>query len=326
MNAHPYGWWSLLPSLVAIALAIATRRVVLSMLFGLFAGAMITCHGHPARAVADTLELHLWSSLVEESRLRVFGFTLLMGAMVGVVERSGGMAGLVRIVSRWACNRRRGQVATWMLGMLIFFDDYANTLLLGNTLQPLCERLKISKEKLAYLVDSTAAPVAGLAVISTWVAGEIEFVRAGLDGLGLEDNSVSAFRLFIQSIPYRFYVLWSLAFVLLVGLMQRDFGPMLQAERRCLRSSPPADRDARPQDVVQASGWWNAILPVLATLVAVLWFLRLTGRAALADQAKSASQWQIFGAADSYFAPSGEPSSGWSSRSFCARSAVTDLA
>lgn len=302
MDTHPYGWLSLLPSLVAIVLAIATRHVVLSMLFGLAAGSLITAQGDVVQALVDTCELHLWHSLIQEERLRVFGFTVLMGAMVGVVERMGGMAGLVAVVSRWAHDRRRGQLAAWFLGLLVFFDDYANTVLLGNTLQPLCERLRISKEKLAYLVDSTAAPVAGLAVISTWVAGEIDFVRSGLDSLGAAQD-VSAFGLFIQSIPYRFYVLGALAFVFLVAWTQRDFGPMLRAEQRTWQGDDRPISDAGGLSVtITPSGWWNAVVPVLGTVFAVLWLLWLTGsRAAeIPPDGSPPSLMAIFGAADSY--------------------------
>ena len=302
MDVHPYGWLSLWPSLVAIVMAIASRRVVLSMLAGIFVGALLMNQGNPAFALGDTLEIHLWKPLIEEDRLRVFAFTLVMGAMVGVIEKSGGMQALVDLVSPWARNRRRGQLTTWMLGMVVFFDDYANSVLLGQTLQPLCARLKISREKLAYLVDSTAAPVSGLALISTWVAGEIGFVQAGLAGVP-GGSEINAFALFVQTIPYRFYVLWSLAFVFLIGMMQRDFGPMLAAERKVLQqpSSPPRP----PVDIRigKANGWWNAVLPVLVTVLAVLVLLYHTGlRAATPPQGDtSVSLWMIFGAADSYF-------------------------
>ena len=303
MDPHPYGLLSLAPSVVAIVLAIATRHVILSMLAGIFVGALITNGANPIGAVGDTLELHLWKSLTQEERLRVFAFTLMMGAMIGVIQRAGGMRGLVDLVSPWARNRRRGQITTWILGMLVFFDDYANTVLLGNTLQPLSDRLKISREKLAYLVDSTAAPVAGLAVISTWVAGEIGFVQEGLKSVGAQD--ASAFRLFIESIPYRFYVLWALAFVFLVGFFQRDFGPMLKAERLALGSKSNA-RTNNVDDPTQtkSAGWWNAVIPIALTVVAVLWLLIYTGRESLHSEgaAEGATLWQIFGAADSYFA------------------------
>jgi Na+/H+ antiporter NhaC len=304
MEPHPYGWLSVIPSLIAIGLAIATRRVVLSMFIGLFCGALITVHGNVFRALGDTMELHLWQALIQESRLRVFLFTATMGAMVGVIERAGGMAGLVQVVSRYAHNRQRGQLVTWLLGMLVFFDDYANSVLLGSTLRPLCTRLRISREKLAYLVDSTAAPVAGLAVISTWVAGEIDFVQNGLEGLPSSDGTPTAFRLFIASIPYRFYPIWSLAFVALVGWMQRDFGPMLKAEQRCLSGDDTSPELPGPHGDVRPSGWWNAVIPVVVTIASVVAFLYRTGVQSLGDVAvpADASLWQIFGHADSYFA------------------------
>ena len=301
MEEHPFGWLSLLPSLTAIVLAIVTRRVILSMLVGLFVGATITRHGNLFEAVPDTLQIHLWESLVQEDRLRVFAFTILMGAMIGVIERSGGMAGLVQVVSQWASNRQRGQLATWLLGLIVFFDDYANTVLLGNTLQPLCERLRISKEKLAYLVDSTAAPVAGLALISTWVAGEIEFIQNGLDSLPKADERLSAFSMFINSLPYRFYAIWALTFVLLVGLLQRDYGPMLKAERDALSGSRDAAERPPTRNRLRQSGWWNAVLPITVTVSAVLWLLYQNGlQTFTADE--NPSLWQIFGNANSYVA------------------------
>lgn len=304
---HPFGWLSLLPSLVAVVMAIATRRVVTSMLAAIFVGALITNHGNFFSALSEALEIHVWKTFAGEDRLRVFTFTIFMGAMIGVIRRSGGMLGLINVISIWAKNRRRGQVVTWLLGMLVFFDDYANTVLLGSTLQPLCKRLKISKEKLAYLVDSTAAPVAGLALISTWVAGEISFIEDGLKTLPT-DEEVSAFQLFVSSLPYRFYAVWCLIFVLLVGLMRRDYGPMVKVERIAAAGLEPDTIQSANQvsdDDVSPSGWWNAIIPVAVTVAGVLWLLTLTGKQNLAADpidVNTAKLREIFGAADSYYA------------------------
>ena len=300
MDPHPYSWLSLTPSLVAIALAMVTRKVVLSMMIGIFSGAVITNGGSPLYAIVDTLEIHLWKSLIEEDRLRVFAFTILMGSMITVVQRSGGMKGLIAQISPWARNRQRGQITTWFLGMLVFFDDYANTVLLGKTLQPLSDRLRISREKLAYLVDSTAAPVAGLAIVSTWVAGEISFVEDGLNALPINPD-VNAFAIFINSIPYRFYVLFALVFVFLIGFSERDFGPMLKAERKA-GSEPIQSHQERDNSPI--SGWWNAVVPIVGTVTAVLMIMIETGKASLAAEHNLAdvSLWQVFGAADSYYA------------------------
>ena len=121
---------SILPPIVAIILAIVTRRAVLSLFVGIFAGALITAGWNPVTAVHDFFEVHLWPTLVDPGKMRVFAFTLLMGAMVGVISRGGGMQGLVRKPSPYARTRRGGQLTTWALGWAIFFDDYANTILL----------------------------------------------------------------------------------------------------------------------------------------------------------------------------------------------------
>ena len=130
-----YGIWSLLPPLVAIVLAMVTRRVVLSLGVGVFVGSLILSGGNPLLATARSLESYLWKSLADEQHLRVFAFTLLMGAMIGVIHRSGGMHGVVDRLAPWARNRRGGQLLTWSLGLVVFIDDYANSLLLGNTMR-----------------------------------------------------------------------------------------------------------------------------------------------------------------------------------------------
>ena len=199
---------------------------------------------------------------------------------------------------------------TWFLGLLIFIDDYANTLLLGNTMRPLTDRLRISREKLAYLVDSTAAPVAGLAIISTWVAGEIGYIESGFESLKLPAGSVDGFAIFVSTIPYRFYVLFALVFVALVAVLGRDFGPMLAAERQQCRR-PPAERDARRDDTTEPGEhiphrWYNAVVPIVVALGVTIWLLVLTGLQEVHGGSVDARSWrslvQIFGAGDSYLA------------------------
>jgi len=313
---HPYGWLSLLPPVAAILLAITTRRVVASLLGGVFMGAFILAAANasgnaaalaatPFTAVSQTVSVFLWPVLVSESKLYVAAFTLLMGAMVGIVNHAGGMRGLVDVVAQWANNRRRGQLTVWVLGLLIFFDDYANTILLGGTLRPLCDRLKISREKLAYLIDSTAAPVAGLALVSTWVAAEIEFVKNGIDKLpgGVDWN---AYDLFVASIPYRFYVWLALILVAIIGWLNRDFGPMLTAERNAQQRDGGLPQHAAgsvlehsPAEAGATPRWWNAVAPVLLTVGVILWLLYTTGLAAAEADGVTSPQWQdIFGYAN----------------------------
>ncbi len=310
-----YGWLSLLPPIVAIGLAIATRRVLASLLLGIAVGCLIlkdwSVSWNPLTAVADMLESRLWVSLSAPSHLRVFTFTALMGAMIGVIHKCGGMRGVVNVLAPLARSRRGGQIMTWVLGLVIFIDDYANSLLLGNTMQPLTDRLHISREKLAYLVDSTAAPVSGLAVISTWVAGEIGYIESGFTNLKLEHGPVDGFGIFIATIPYRFYVLWALLLVPLIGWLGRDFGPMLKAERRewlrgqrgesyATHQHAPTDDDTAPIP----ERWFNAVIPIVVTLVVTVWLLVVTGRNKMAPTTEELSVWQmliqVFGKGDSY--------------------------
>jgi Na+/H+ antiporter NhaC len=292
MDDHPYGFLSIVPPLTAILLAIATRRIVLSLAVGVLIGCATLHDGALAAMAVDFFETRLWRMLVNEDHLRVFAFTTLMGALVGVISRSGGMKAVVGGLSKFARSRRGGQLTTWAMGLVVFFDDYANSLLLGGTMRPLADRLKISREKLAYLVDATAAPVSGIALISTWVAGEIGFIQNGLDAFGPEsftthnDVSAEAFNLFVETIPYRFYVLLTLLFVPLVALLRRDFGPMLAAERRAIAgqvdgSSPAKSLESSPiePDDDARGRWYDAVAPVALTIAVAVWLLIATGRA-----------------------------------------------
>ena len=302
---HPFGWLSLIPPVVAILLAIVTQRVVPSLLVGIFAGGFVLEHGSLLPAVSNTLTIHLWPTLADGSKLKVFAFTLLMGSMIGIVNRCGGMRGLVDVVSRWARSRRGGQIVVWCLGLFVFFDDYANTLLLGTTLRPLADRLRISREKLAYLVDSTAAPVAGLALVSTWVAVEIGYIQEGLDKLPVEQQW-NAFAIFVQSVPYRFYVIWALLFVPIVAWLGLDMGPMLQAERRSVQghlgtvqTEETVRIDPNLPNGQTPARWYNAVVPIAITVGAIMYLLYATGRAQFGADAHP-SMWEVLGESNSY--------------------------
>lgn len=310
--SHPYGFLSLLPPIIAIALAILTRKAVWSLFAGLLVGSLMMRQGNPIDAIYDLFEVHLWPTLIDPGKLRVFSFTLLMGGLVGLIIRCGGMKGFVELISPLARSRRGGQLTTWAMGWVIFFDDYASSILLGNTLRPVCDRLKISREKLAYIVDSTAAPIAGLSLLSTWVAVEIDYIREGLSGIG-DPAGFSAVELFVASIPYRFYVLGSLVLVALIAILGRDFGPMLTAERRCLTGegdngnadrSGSVTRDDESElntEEIQPSHWINALGPIAVTVAVVIILIYATGASALAKNGDTTSHSlrEIVGAADS---------------------------
>ncbi|QDU73947.1 Malate-2H(+)/Na(+)-lactate antiporter [Bremerella volcania] len=300
MDPHPFGWLSLVPPLVAIALAILTRRTLLSLLFGIVVGAVILQGGNPITGLWSACADYLWVKATDWDKVQVYLFTLLTGGMIGVVSASGGMRGLVNLIVCFANTRVKGQVTGWLMGLAIFFDDYANMLLLGGTLKEVTDRLKISREKLAYIVDSTAAPVAGLALISTWVATEISFIEEGINQISGSEKP-DAFLLFVESIPYRFYSWWALLLVPLVAMTRRDFGPMLKAEVAMLSQGPA--RNAASDDegtLPESSSWLNAAIPVGTMLIAVIAILHWTGYQAATGEEVEPSLLQIIGQGDSY--------------------------
>jgi len=300
MDPHPFGWLSLVPPLVAIFLAILTRRTLISLLVGILVGAVILQNGNPFTGLWSAGVDYLWVKATDWDKVQVYLFTLLTGGMIGLVSASGGMRGLVNHIVRFANTRVKGQVTGWLMGLAIFFDDYANMLLLGGTLQEVTDRLKISREKLAYVVDSTAAPVAGLALISTWVATEISYIEDGIHQIAAGEKP-DAFVLFVQSIPYRFYSWWALLLVPLVAMTKRDFGPMLKAEVAMLRQglvekSTPAGEESLPE----SSTWLNAAIPVGTMLLVVLAILYGTGYQSVLSEDVEPSLLQIIGQGNSY--------------------------
>ncbi|MEM8865726.1 MAG: Na+/H+ antiporter NhaC family protein [Planctomycetota bacterium] len=308
MPDHPFGWLSIAPPLATVVLAIVTKRAIASLLAGIFVGALILAQGNVGAAAIATFETHLWPTFVDPFKLRVLGFTLLMGATIGVVNRSGGMHGLVQLIAPLAKTRRRGQLVTWMAGLFVFFDDYTNTLLLGATMRPTCDRLRISREKLAYIVDSTAAPVAGLALLSTWVAIEIQFIQDGLDAAQPEIvGELTAVGIFLGCLPYRFYITQALLFVPLLAIVGRDFGPMRHAEQAAIDSATQPAGGAtsaapNPAEEIRASHWTNAVVPLATTLAVVVVLLIATGRAACEANEMPQTLRNVFGQADSALA------------------------
>jgi Na+/H+ antiporter NhaC len=313
-------WLSLLPPLLAITFALIFREVVISLFAGIWLGAFFVAGMNPLAATLATLDRFVLGALADDSdRVAIALFSLLLGGMVGVITRSGGTQGIVEALRPYATSGRRGQLMTWLAGLVIFFDDYANTLIVGNTMRPVTDRLRVSREKLAYIVDSTAAPMAAIAAISTWVGFEISLIGTSLQSAAAQttDPAVQAnllagaenpFNVFLHSIPYLFYPIFALCFVLMITLSRRDFGPMLTAERRAragggvLRpgSTPiadPAATIAEPPEGVRHR-WYNAVVPVAAVVATALGGIIATGLADLGPGEHAV--WDIVGAGDPF--------------------------
>ncbi len=280
------GWVSILPPLAAILLALITRQVLAALFAGIWLGAFFIFSYSPLNGFLNALTEYIGKAPVDADRMSILIFSLTLGGMVGVMSRAGGTLGIVQRLSGLASSSRRGQLVTWIMGVLVFFDDYANTLIVGNTMRPLTDKLKISREKLAYLVDSTAAPVANIAIISTWIGYELSLINDAYKEIGIHSN---AYITFFKTIPFNFYPLFSLAFGLFIVTTGRDMFSMFRAEKRAalgqglMRSDavPLADMNSGELEVKKGAPlrWFNAVIPVTAVIVAALAGLWLTGLA-----------------------------------------------
>jgi Na+/H+ antiporter NhaC len=294
------GVLTLLPPLLAILLALVFRQVVPALVAGVWVGAWIAS-GSPFAGALRTIDAYVIRALADTGHVSIIVFSLMLGGMVGIMARAGGTVGLVEALRPYATNTRRGQLVTWVMGILIFFDDYANTLLVGNTMRPVTDRLKISREKLAYIVDSTAAPVAAIGIVSTWIGYEVGLISDALRAVGSERD---AYAVFLQSIPFNFYPILALVFGLMIAGSLRDFGPMLSAERRAREGKlladtavPLSDFDAEALRPVEnrPHRWFNAVLPVVVVLLVTFAGLWLTGRQALVADGNPLGTTGLFG-------------------------------
>lgn len=303
------GWLSLLPPVVAFALALTLRQVIPALFVAIWLGAFLIVG--PSwqgiwQGMLDAVAVHVVSAVTDASRITLIVFTFMLGGFVAIIARNGGAHGIVERLAAWAGSARRGQFATFGMGLAFFFDDYANTLIVGKTMRPLTDAARISREKLAFIVDSTAAPVATLALISSWIGfqlGLIEEAVARTEGL-----SEPAYGIFLNSLAYNFYPVLMLLFVCAVAWTGRDFGPMAQAERRArqvglaaagpLKGFAAHDDNLAPKPGIPTRPI-NAWLPLAVLVAAMLGGLYATGTAAAGP---GASLRDIVGAADSHLA------------------------
>jgi Na+/H+ antiporter NhaC len=277
------GWLSILPPLVAIILALLSREVISSLFLGIWLGAGIIFNYNPFTGFLRALDKYLLNALADSGHAAIIIFSVCLGGMIGIINRTGGMQGIVDKISLKVRGPRSAQLSAWLMGVLIFFDDYANTLIVGNSMRPITDDNKISREKLSYIVDSTAAPVAGIAVLSTWIGYEIGLIRESYVLLGIAETNF--YGVFLQTLPFRFYCLLALFFGFLIAITRRDFGPMLAAEQRAVHQGKVLADNAKPISSPEAAApmlpaempkrWYNAAIPIAIVIIGT--FIGLLG-------------------------------------------------
>ncbi|ABM81167.1 Na+/H+ antiporter NhaC family protein [Hyperthermus butylicus] len=299
-----FGPLSLLPPLLAIILAIVTRQVLLALFAGIWVGAFMLAlagaagpAGYAVSVFRATSQSLAWiiENATDSWNATILVFNFVIGAFVGILYVSGALHSVAAALTRKVRSARQASLLAYILGWTIFFDDYTNTVVVGNTVRPLTDSLRVSRELLSYIVDSTAAPVAGLLIISTWIGYEVGLIRdsfttlaeeAGKGVLPYAPDPANAMYAWIMSVPYRFYSILALTLVLIVILTRRHYGPMLEAEHRAVKTGKVLRDGAQPlmptetvlgEPSQKQAPPWIFPLSILALVAATLVGMWLTG-------------------------------------------------
>lgn len=234
-GADDLHWYSILPPLIAVACAIASRHLLLSLIAGVVIGAiLINVPAAPMQGAVwgsslSTLSTQLWDVISDPFNLSVLSFIFFMLVMISIVILSGGLLAIVKWLETYAKGPRSTQFITTLMGFLVFIDDYANVMIVGTSMRPISDSMHVSREKLAFLVDATSAPIAGIALMSTWIGYEVGIFSEVSATLGFNRD---AYSMFLDALPYRFYCMFMILFIFVNVGLKREFGGMLRAERR----------------------------------------------------------------------------------------------
>ena len=274
-------FWALVPPVVAIVLALITKEVYSSLFVGIVLGALFHADFNIINAIQSVLSAEILvdgeaqtAGLIDSigGTAGIFLFLVLLGVIVAMINKSGGSAAF----GRWAKKNIKTKVgaglATFVLGVLIFVDDYFNCLTVGSVMTPVTDTHKISRAKLAFLIDATAAPIYMIAPISSWAAAVSEFAPDGVSGISL----------FIQAIPYNFYSLLTILFVVMIVCLKFDFGPMKRFEANAEKGdlfTVVADKAEQAEQVAQnkKSNMFDLIFPIVVLIVACIWGMLYNG-------------------------------------------------
>ncbi|MGE4583544.1 MAG: Na+/H+ antiporter NhaC family protein [Sphaerochaeta sp.] len=278
-----YGMLSLLPPVVALLLCFLTKEVISSLFIGVLVGGMLVNKGNIFSAIASTWD---WSSnqLLNKWQAEYFLFLFVVGGAIGLMYKLGGGTALVQKLEKKVQNSNKSQILIGLLGILVFFNEYANTAIVGTAAKSLSDKNRLSREKFSYLLDSTSSPVSGLAPISDWAGYQTNTIAVALTAFG--SLGVSAYTIWIRSIPYMFYCWFAIALVFIIAITGFDYGPMKKAEFRAREEGKLLADGAIPAGNVEAEvgevsnkhlSIWTFIVPVVALIGIALFGMWYTG-------------------------------------------------
>jgi Na+/H+ antiporter NhaC len=269
---------SLVPPFVAVGVALVSKRVTFALFAGIWLGGIIFVGGNPITGL-DQSFTWMVEILTDDWNARFLLLIALLGSGAAFVYKIGGSHAVAARLSRRITTGKQAQLLTYGLGLLVFFNDYINTVIVGNAARDITAKHRVSTEKLAYLIDSTAAPIATIAPISDWIGYQVALIATIFVTLGVTDPK--PYTAFLGSIPWNFYCILTVAAVPTIVLLGRDFGPMNRAEARASSSGQlVADGDVPLSDVDTDLGSpfdplnatiWHFILPVFVLIIATIW-------------------------------------------------------
>ena len=255
-----FTFWALVPPLVAIILALITKEVYSSLFIGVLLGSLFYSNWGPVKALDATINDGLIASIADNAG--IFLFLVILGIMVALINRSGGSAAFGRWAKTHIKTRVGAMFATFILGIVIFIDDYFNCLTVGSVMRPIADEHQVSRAKLAYIIDATAAPVCMIAPISSWAAAVAGVVEGG-----------NGIELFVKAIPYNFYSLLTLVFIIALVLMKFDFGPMKQHEKNAIEhgdlytTGDRVDKEMATEPYSEKGRVMDLVLPIIVLIV-----------------------------------------------------------
>lgn len=273
-----FGLWGIIPPILAIILALLTKEVILSLSVGIISGTLIVARGNPFIAV--TIFTDKLANMVSDSwNIRILLFCALLGAFISMLSKTGSTKAFGIWASKFLKTKKSVMIFTWFFGILIFIDDYFNSLSVGTVMRPACDEKKISRAKLAYILDSTAAPVCILAPISTWVVTVMSYIR---DSEGFQNLNISEFVYFIRMIPYSIYPILAIVFVFLMSTVFKDFGPMYISEKNAEKGKLFDEEryGACPGNIESVSNdnakWYDMVIALIVLIVVCISLFPIT--------------------------------------------------
>lgn len=248
--------WALLPPVVAIVLALATKEVYVSLFVGILMGALLVAGFDPVGTLDAIVNDGLIPAVADNAG--IFIFLVVLGMMVALVNKAGGAAAFGKWAAKHVKSRVGVQLASFVLGVLIFVDDYFNCLTVGSVMRPLTDSKNVSRAKLAFIIDATAAPICMIAPVSSWAAA----VSGVADDLG-----VNGIELFIEAIPFNFYSLLMIVFVVGLIFLNFDYGPMAKAELEAYRDGKLGSLGGDTAEANSRASLWDMLVPILVLIV-----------------------------------------------------------